>query len=103
MTMSVKKFENHILESCESTNDLALQMAAEGADNFTFVAARTQTRGRGRDGRKWISPVGQLYVSYVIRTLGKNMGLLPLMCGVSLVEILIDAGVITDSIKLKWP
>ncbi len=40
----------------ESTNDLAKTMALEGAENGTVVIAETQTKGRGRMGRRWMSP-----------------------------------------------
>jgi BirA family biotin operon repressor/biotin-[acetyl-CoA-carboxylase] ligase len=38
-----------------STNDLALELAMAGAEEGTVVIAETQTKGRGRMGRRWVS------------------------------------------------
>jgi BirA family transcriptional regulator, biotin operon repressor / biotin---[acetyl-CoA-carboxylase] ligase len=50
-----------------STNDTALQFARDGAAAFTIVWARAQTEGRGRRGRRWSSPPGNLYASLILR------------------------------------
>jgi BirA family biotin operon repressor/biotin-[acetyl-CoA-carboxylase] ligase len=50
-----------------STNTLAMEMAAQGAAQGTVVIAETQTAGKGRLGRKWMSPRGNLYVSVILR------------------------------------
>ncbi len=55
------------LETVGSTNDEALRLAAEGAEDGTLVWAREQTGGRGRQGRVWSSPPGNLYFSLVLR------------------------------------
>jgi BirA family biotin operon repressor/biotin-[acetyl-CoA-carboxylase] ligase len=57
----------HLFPEVVSTNKLAMQMAAEGAPEGTVVIAETQTGGKGRLGRKWISPKGNLYLSLVLR------------------------------------
>ncbi len=55
------------LERVGSTNDEARRMAAAGAADGTLVWAREQTGGRGRLGRAWESPPGNLYCSLVLR------------------------------------
>ena len=55
------------LDSVGSTNDEARRLAAEGAEDGTLVWARTQSGGRGRRGRQWQSPEGNLYLSLVLR------------------------------------
>jgi BirA family biotin operon repressor/biotin-[acetyl-CoA-carboxylase] ligase len=55
------------LPEVASTNTLAMEMAADGAPEGTLVIAETQTGGKGRLGRKWISPKGNLYLSVVLR------------------------------------
>lgn len=55
------------LERCGSTNEEARRLAEEGAEEGTLVWAREQTAGRGRRGRKWRSPRGNLYLSLVLR------------------------------------
>jgi len=55
------------LDSVASTNEEAARLAAEGAEDGTLVWARRQTAGRGRQGRDWESPAGNLYLSLVLR------------------------------------
>lgn len=55
------------LQSVGSTNDEAARLAEAGAVEHTFVWAREQTGGRGRRGRRWASPAGNLYSSTLLR------------------------------------
>lgn len=55
------------LEEVTSTNDLAWQMAEEGAPEGLVVMAESQTRGRGQQGKRWESPGGGLWVSILLR------------------------------------
>ncbi len=56
------------LDTVESTNDEAKRLAEDGtADEWTLVWARAQTAGRGRHGRSWESPEGNLYCSLLLR------------------------------------
>jgi len=55
------------LSEVASTNTLAMEMAADGTPEGTVVIAETQTGGKGRLGRKWISPKGNLYLSVILR------------------------------------
>jgi BirA family biotin operon repressor/biotin-[acetyl-CoA-carboxylase] ligase len=50
-----------------STNDEAKRRALEGAPHGTVITAEAQTAGRGRDGRSWSSPVGNVYASLILR------------------------------------
>ena len=50
-----------------STNDVARDLAGQGAADGTMVWAQRQTAGRGRLGRRFASPPGNLYVSVVLR------------------------------------
>ncbi len=68
-----------------STNDVALRLAAAGADDGTTVLAGAQTSGRGRRGRSWFSPPGAgLYFSLVLR--GGPPAPVTLMAGVAVAE-----------------
>ena len=55
------------LDSVGSTNAEARRLAAEGAEDGTLVWAREQSDGRGRRGRRWESPRGNLFLSLVLR------------------------------------
>lgn len=54
-------------ETIGSTNDEAKSLACSGVGEGTLVWALTQTSGRGRRGREWASPAGNLYTSLVLR------------------------------------
>lgn len=56
------------LSSTASTNDVAAQMAGEGAPDLSLVIAGEQTAGKGRAGRKWFSPPdAAIAISLVLR------------------------------------
>ncbi|MFQ5784022.1 MAG: biotin--[acetyl-CoA-carboxylase] ligase [Alphaproteobacteria bacterium] len=54
-------------DEVDSTNDEARRLAEAGAEDGTLVWAKTQRKGRGRRGRDWASPPGNLYFSLVLR------------------------------------
>jgi len=55
-------------DSIGSTNDEALAWATEGAPDFSLVVADEQTTGRGRAGRRWVTPHGTaLAFSLILR------------------------------------
>lgn len=67
--LHAKRFGRSIilLREVGSTNDLARELAGYGADEGTVVMAETQTTGRGRLNREWLSPKGGLWFSIVLR------------------------------------
>jgi BirA family transcriptional regulator, biotin operon repressor / biotin---[acetyl-CoA-carboxylase] ligase len=93
------------LPSVASTNDEAKRLAQEGAREGTMVWGLEQTAGRGRRGRGWHSPPGNLYVSIVLRP-GKPAGqaaLIGFVAAVALADALGDVGLAGDRLRLKWP
>jgi BirA family biotin operon repressor/biotin-[acetyl-CoA-carboxylase] ligase len=54
-------------ERIGSTNDEARRLAAAGAPHGTVIHADEQASGRGRFGRTWFSPPGNLYLSVLLR------------------------------------
>ncbi|MBM3298707.1 MAG: biotin--[acetyl-CoA-carboxylase] ligase [Deltaproteobacteria bacterium] len=88
----------------ESTQDLAREMALQGAPAGTAVMALNQTRGRGRMGRSWISPPGKnLALSLLLRPtlLPRDAPLLGLLASIAVAETVEDAGV--PEARLRWP
>jgi BirA family biotin operon repressor/biotin-[acetyl-CoA-carboxylase] ligase len=85
-----------------STNDVAELLAAAGVAEGALVVADRQTAGRGRLGRRWLSPHGGLWCSVLLRPVGgPSRGLLSLAVGVAVAEAAeMAAGVRTG---LKWP
>jgi len=91
--------EHH--ESLESTNDRLKDLARAGAAEGTVVVADRQTAGRGRQGRTWDSPLGNLYVSSLLRpTPAFLSSVIPLAAGVAVAEGLEGLGL---GAQLKWP
>jgi len=64
----------------------------------TIVMAETQTGGRGRYGRVWQSPRGNLYVSFVFESNSMRDKYLSFLTGLALAESLPEFNV-----RLKWP
>jgi len=87
----------HRLGRVASTQDEARRLldAGEAAAGHVIVAD-AQEAGRGRFGRIWLSPVGGLYATFLV----KQDPRLPLAAGVAVVEALARFGV---SARLKWP
>jgi len=85
-----------------STNDDARALALGGAPHGTAVLARAQEAGRGRAGRSFLSPVGGLYLSVVLRPIlpPARWGILSLAFAVETVEALREAGF---DARVKWP
>lgn len=54
-------------ETIGSTNDELKRLAREGAGEGLVIMAERQTAGRGRRGRAWVSPPGNLYSSTLVR------------------------------------
>jgi BirA family biotin operon repressor/biotin-[acetyl-CoA-carboxylase] ligase len=87
-----------------STNDDVVALARAGAGEGLWLRADTQTGGRGRQGRAWVSPAGNLYASTLVRLMAGDPAAptLALVAAVAL-EQLIAAHVAPDRVMLKWP
>lgn len=86
----------------DSTNAHLLRRAAEGAPSGTVCLAETQSCGRGRVGRAWVSPFsGNVYLSLLWRFGRAGFSGLSLAVGVAMVRALHAQGV--AGVTLKWP
>jgi len=57
-----------VFQETQSTNDVAEKLARDGVREGVVVFAESQTRGRGRLGRKWVSPARKgLWFSVLLR------------------------------------
>jgi BirA family transcriptional regulator, biotin operon repressor / biotin---[acetyl-CoA-carboxylase] ligase len=93
----------HCHDALPSTNDLAKELAEQGAVHGEVVIAETQTAGRGRRGRAWVSPPGKnLYLSVVLRPElpPQRATELTLLASVAACETLREAGI---EAVIKWP
>jgi hypothetical protein len=74
--------------------------AREGALDLAVVMADAQHAGRGRQGRAWVSPAGNLYLSVLLHPETRHAGLVPLLGGVAVCVALESLGA---TARLKWP
>ncbi len=84
--------------------DLAIQLGVQGEPEGTLVIAETQTKGRGRLGRSWISPKHKgIYLSLILRPkiLPAQSPVITLLVSISICEAIKEiAGL---EAKIKWP
>jgi len=87
-----------------STNEDLLAEARAGAPEGTWLRAEAQSGGRGRVGRTWLSPPGNLYASTIVRLhQGEpEPATLALVAGVALEEVA-SAYSGAGRLRLKWP
>jgi BirA family transcriptional regulator, biotin operon repressor / biotin---[acetyl-CoA-carboxylase] ligase len=96
-------FANQVIESCESTNDLARELGEAGFPHGTWVSARSQTRGRGRLGRQWQSMEGNLFLSIVVRPKHReNWTWVPMATAIAIAEAIRELYP-ELSVQVKWP
>ncbi|NNM75431.1 biotin--[acetyl-CoA-carboxylase] ligase [Sphingomonas sp. ID1715] len=94
--------EIRTVQRTASTNADMLALAANGAAEGLWLRAIEQTAGRGRLGRAWVSPPGNLYASTIVRLRAGDTGAatLALVAAVALEETLRAYG--ADA-TIKWP
>ncbi|WP_426204801.1 bifunctional biotin--[acetyl-CoA-carboxylase] ligase/biotin operon repressor BirA [Pseudomonas sp. TWP3-1] len=93
-----------VLDSVDSTNAEALRAVDRGQPAPFLVLAERQVSGRGRRGRKWVSPFAEnIYYSLVLRIDGgmRQLEGLSLVVGLAVMQALREQGV--QGLGLKWP
>lgn len=105
MTVELPEFYSlHRFAEVASTNATAKQFAGDGKPEGTLVVADAQTQGRGRSGRDWASPKGNLYMSLILRPKESAAVVAQLSFAVALsVFDLIAPYLKGDDLRLKWP
>jgi BirA family transcriptional regulator, biotin operon repressor / biotin---[acetyl-CoA-carboxylase] ligase len=93
----------YYFESIESTQNQALKMINEIKNEGTIIVAEKQTGGRGRSGRKWISPKGGIWFSIILHPKFdiSNTTLFPIASSLALSNAIQKTCNI--STELKWP
>ena len=96
--MKLEKFEQIV-----STNDYMKEK--KEVEEWDTVYALTQTKGRGRNGKKWVSDEGGAWFTTVIKEqLEIPMSQyvkLPLVIGAALLNVLENLEL--KNVKIKWP
>lgn len=93
----------YYFDTIDSTQDQALKMANESENNGTVIIAETQTGGKGRSGRKWISPKGGISFSIILHPKFdiSVTTLFPIASSLALSKAIENTFKITP--ELKWP
>jgi len=95
-------------EESDSTNAEALRLAAQGETGGVWVWAKTQTSGRGREGRNWASQAGNLYATLLLRPRVPlaTAPQLSLLAGIAAYDAVIALAAKSGArppLQLKWP
>lgn len=95
----------HVFPSTTSTNDEAKRGAKEGAPHGAVWLAESQTAGRGRQGRTWVSPPGENLLASVLLRLDVAPAKVPrvaLVAGLAVRDAVARAAQGAD-VRIKWP
>jgi BirA family biotin operon repressor/biotin-[acetyl-CoA-carboxylase] ligase len=93
----------HLFREVDSTNNVAQELASEGAEEGTIVIAESQRSGKGRWGKEWVSPEGGVWMTIILRpdVVPNRAPQLTLMTGVAVAQTLIQ--VYDLDVGIKWP
>src|SRR5260370_34376250 len=94
------------LDFVDSTNAEALRLAKAGERGPLWIVAKEQSPGRGRRGRAWISPVGNLHTTLMLidpapAAAAPQLGF---VAGLALHDAAVAAvPALAPRLALKWP
>lgn len=94
----------HWLDEVDSTNEEAKRRSCVTGFQDQWIAARRQSAGRGRLGRSWLSPEGNLYATALFtwhRSL-TEMTQIPFVAALAVSDV-VAALAPGSNPKLKWP
>lgn len=93
------------LETTDSTNNVAKELAQNGAASGTIVWAHAQTAGRGRQGNQWVSIPGNLFMSMILRPKAsvENIGQISFLTAIALAMTLEKIISSDAEVHVKWP
>jgi len=93
-----------VFQETTSTNDIIEKLAYDGVKEGVVVFAESQTKGRGRLGRKWVSPARKgLWFSVLLRPKLRPQAVtqLTIAAATALVRGIRSAAGVT--LEIKWP
>lgn len=100
-----KDFKLFAFEQIDSTNTEAKRQANQGCANKSVFWASTQSKGRGRKTRSWISDKGNLFVTVLIKDMApeEQLSQLSIIAAIAIGECIADIAPADCDIKYKWP
>ena len=105
MTNLPQGYQLRHLSEVDSTNEEARRMAAAQETVPTWIIADRQTAGRGRRGREWLSPVGNLMTTlYLPHSFDAvTAGQIAFVAGLALDSTVRELIGARAAVGLKWP
>ncbi len=105
LNAGVQGYRVESFEELGSTNDEAMARARAGEPGKLWIVAARQNAGRGRLGRVWSSPTGNLHTSLLLIDpapphVAPQLGF---VAGVALIDAARDLTGAGARLKLKWP
>ena len=97
--------EAHFFPECKSTNEIAADYARENKASPIWIIAGSQSGGKGRKGRTWVSERGNLYASLLFRPAIKpaDMNALPFLIALAVRDTLVNLEAPPADVQCKWP
>ncbi len=97
-------------DELDSTNAALVRMVEQGTgvEEGLLLWAKTQTAGRGRHGRTWVSPPGNVYASILLaapenKTTAPEIGFLAAVAVVDTIQDLPRHNTAPPVLNCKWP
>lgn len=102
--MSSIEYRLHPVEETDSTNEDVKKAAVLGEAEGLVVRALRQTGGKGRQGRVWFSPEGNLYVSLLLRPncAAQTASFYAFVAAMAVYDVVRDF-VPVRKVAVKWP
>lgn len=94
-----------LFDTIDSTNDEARRVSDFEEASGLWIMARTQTVGRGRRGREWVSQPGNLFCSLLLR-IEEELDIIPQLSFVTALavrDVVADFLQLDEAVKVKWP
>ncbi len=93
----------YVYSEVSSTNTIAKFLSMQNNENGTVIISEKQTKGKGRAGKDWESPLGGIWLSIIIKpdVDQSKFPLITLATGVAVARTLETIGV--ENPKIKWP
>lgn len=102
--LKTKYIGKHIysFHEVDSTNTVAKFLAENGEEEGTVIISESQTKGKGRRGRTWESPVGGIWLSIILKPSidPSKAPLITLATGVAVAKTLREMNI---DARIKWP
>ncbi|WP_407409410.1 biotin--[acetyl-CoA-carboxylase] ligase [Methanobrevibacter sp.] len=93
----------YVYDEVGSTNTIAKFLSMQDDENGTVIISEKQTKGKGRTGKDWESPLGGIWLSIIIKPDAdqSKLPLITLATGVAVAKALEKIGV--ENPEIKWP